>query len=207
MPYPVLVSYFVLKLIFAVAALFFGYRIVRVVAVVGSFLVFGSLAYIAASHFFSLTGSALLITSVIFGVIFACIAGFLYKISIFGLGAYGGYTLAVAVLSALGYEISGAPIISILIGSAIICGIIARMLVRPAIITFLSYIGANILAAYGSYAILNYDSLQYIISLDSLAFTQSLAIFTQQYSMQIFIITLVLFCAGMIVQFKYTGKK
>ena len=179
----------VLIILFGVVNCFFGYGIFRLLLGIWGFLLGGGLALNLVSDAPPVT---ILVVGAVGAVVGALLIYFLFRVGLFIIGTILGYTLTVALLTALG--ISENVLLLALVG-ALVFGLLALLMDRVFIIVLTAFSGASTIVT-GVSLLLDPQRVTQIISAGEFgpAFAETPAL--------VGVIWLLLAISGMMVQYR-----
>ncbi len=201
--------YFLLQFVLGFLFCFFGYRYIRKIIMAYGFFYGAMVSYLIFAPISGLPTLLSVILSVLIGLGAAILLYFIYNAGIFFTGAGFGALLASTIVLFFGASVSSTFGIVFVLVSAFAVGCLTIVYKRFFIVVSTSYVGGCSLAVYGSYLVLNYAALLKTTDLPVNTLINNLnnsiiAFSTAQYSL-IVIAALVLFAAGMVIQFTKTA--
>lgn len=187
-------------LVFVLAGIlscFVGYRLFKIILGVWGFIIGLILTTYLLQTYFNVISMPLLLGGVVGGVLGIILFVRLFKVGIFGVGAFLGFSLATMIISARGGTAD--PLVFGL--AAILGGIVALMLQRPMIIISTAFSGAWLLVVgLASFLEIRFNLVQLLKN-------PNVAVQQEIYSFAWILFWLVLGIAGCVVQFKYGGRR
>ncbi len=204
----ILLIYFILQLIFSFILCFFGYKYIRTLISVYGFIV-GFLCCFTLLRPAGLSTFLLYLLSFLAGSTVSGVMYFLYNVAMFITGAGLGIAAGVIICTALNLDLFSTVGLIITASLAIAAGLLSLGYKRLLLILSTACCGALLLSLHGGYLLFNFihasgPSVWDFASAPGLG--QTLLGFFHQYMLYVLGATGILGTAGLITQFKKTGK-
>ena len=209
MPSILLIIYFLLQLILSFVLCFFGYSQIRTLISAYGFIAGFAVCY---SLLLSTTLPALAIYVISFlaGSTVSGAAYFLYRLAMFAAGAGLGIAAGAIISTALGLDLLSTLSLIIMAGLGVAAGALSIGYKRLVIILSTAVCGALMLSVHGGYMIYQYGKLGKAILKSTTSFSAlgtDLLAFFHNNPTYLLGAAAVLAVAGLITQFKKTGKE